>query len=264
MLQIAVLSAIGLLRSNVCAQISVDAASRALEGGLNAYRGDAVQEFGNGESQAAKIADVYHEMLMKADAIFTWEPTNTVYAFKGDRVMVYNKDTKDVAQIPIKDAFAAFKVFPISDIDAVYSDVEGNSVAFFKGDAMYELDFNTGQATRAGKIGDLFPGVPRDITAAVKSGNFIYFFKGDQVFIYNTLTETTTVDPIREMYPDLTFDTRQIVRDTRDLSRMTMSRGDDRDGRAAASGESERVNRDTREVNYETGQYAFGAGRLIA
>ena len=102
--------------------------------------GTAVQRVGPGVTDRATTVDkMFHSSLTKADAIFTWEPTDTVYAFRGGKVIIYNKGTREIEEVPIGDVFSAFAKYPISDIDAAFSDVGAGTVTFFKGDVVYEL-----------------------------------------------------------------------------------------------------------------------------
>nr|CAI5850169.1 unnamed protein product [Callosobruchus analis] len=84
--------------------------------------------------------------------------------------------------------------FPISadaEINSVSQTYSGSTFLFFDNDSYIQFIEHPQQLVGRGRISDVFPGIPKDITSAFRYiDGFIYFFSHRTYYKYNKFTKT--------------------------------------------------------------------------
>ncbi|VEN39419.1 unnamed protein product, partial [Callosobruchus maculatus] len=75
------------------------------------------------------------------------------------------------------------------EINAVFQTYSGSTFLFFDNDSYIEFIENPQQIIGRGRISDVFPGIPKDITSAFRYiDGHIYFFSHRTYYKYNEFT----------------------------------------------------------------------------
>ncbi|VEN53640.1 unnamed protein product, partial [Callosobruchus maculatus] len=78
-----------------------------------------------------------------------------------------------------------------AEINAVFQTYSGSTFLFFDNDSYIEFIENPQQLIGRGRISDVFPGIPKDITSAFRYiDGHIYFFSHRTYYKYNEFTRT--------------------------------------------------------------------------